>query len=71
MKSLQQLGHSQPCQGGLAKLDYLSIKLMIDRRSIRNKRGFLSEQEIKLMVKDWQDRRTEGELSQETVDMET
>jgi len=44
---------------------------MIDRRNIRNKWGFLSEQEIKLMVKDWHDRRAEGELSQETVDMET
>jgi len=67
----QPLGQAQASKGGLAKLDYFNIKLLIDRRIIKNKRGYLSEQEIQTMVKDWHNRRAEGELCQETIEMET
>jgi hypothetical protein len=59
------------CKGKLAKLNYLEIKLLLDRCIVKNKRGSLSEREIQTLVKDWHDRRSEGDLQQGTIEMET
>ncbi len=58
-------------KGKLAKLNYLEIKLLLDRCIVKNKRGSLSEKEIQTLVKDWHDRRSEGDLQQGTIEMET
>jgi hypothetical protein len=58
-------------KGKLAKLNYLEIKLLIDRHIVKNKRGSLSEREIQTLVKDWHNRRLEGDLRQGTIEMET
>jgi hypothetical protein len=49
----------------------MDIKLLLDRQIVKNKRGSLSEKEIQTLVKDWHDRRSEGDLRQETIEMET
>jgi hypothetical protein len=58
-------------KGKLAKLNYLEIKLVLDRRIVKNKTGSLSEREFQTLVKDWQDRRLEGGLRQGTIEMKT
>jgi hypothetical protein len=58
-------------KGKLAKLNYMDIKLLLDRRIVKNKRGSLTEREIQMLVKDWHDRHLEGDLRQETIEMET
>jgi hypothetical protein len=58
-------------KGGLAKLNYMDIKLLLDRRIVKNKRGSLTDREIQTLVKDWHDKRSEGDLRQETIEMET
>jgi hypothetical protein len=58
-------------KGKLAKLNYMDIKLLLDRRIVKNKRGSLTEREIQMLVKDWHDRRSERDLRQETIEMET
>ncbi len=58
-------------KGKLAKLNYLEIKLLLDRCIVKNKRGSLSEREIQTLVKDWHDRRLEGDLRQGTIEIET
>jgi hypothetical protein len=57
-------------KGKLAKLNYLEIKLLLDRRIVKNKRSSLSEREIQTLVKDWHNRRLEGDLQQGTIEME-
>ena len=68
----QPLGQSMyGSKGKLAKLNYMDINLLLDRQIVKNKRGSLSEKDIQTLVKDWHDRRSEGELRQETIEMET
>jgi hypothetical protein len=56
----------------LAKLNYLEMKLLLDRRIVKNKRGSLSERKIQTLVKDWHDRHLEvGDLQQGAIEMET
>jgi hypothetical protein len=76
LRSFQQSG--QPLEqsiygnkGKLAKLFYMDIKLLLDRPIVKNKRGSLTERENQTLVKDWHDRRLEGDLRQETIEMET
>ena len=58
-------------QGGyLAKLNYMDIKKMLDRRQALNKKGTLTDGEIKSLVKEWHDNRMEAELNHKTVEME-
>jgi hypothetical protein len=76
LTSFQQSGQSlgQLIKGGkakLAKLNYIDIKLLLDRRTVKNKKGSLLEKEIQILVKDWHDRRAEDDLRQETIEMET
>jgi hypothetical protein len=58
-------------QGGyLAKLSYMDIKEMLDRRQVLNKKGTLNDGEIKSLVMEWHNRRTEEELNHISVEME-
>jgi hypothetical protein len=58
-------------QGGkLAKLNYMDIKKMLDRLQALNKKGTLTNGEIKSLVKDSHDRRSEEELNHVSVEME-
>jgi hypothetical protein len=54
----------------LATLHYLEIKQMMDRRKTQQKQGKLTDAEIKGLVKDWHDKRREGDLNQVVVDRE-
>ena len=54
----------------LAKLNYMDIKNMLDRQQALRKKGILSDGEIKSLVKEWHDTRTEAELNSKTVEME-
>jgi hypothetical protein len=56
--------------GQLAKLNYMDIKKMLDRQQALNNKGAFTDGEIKSLVKDWHDRRSERELNQESVEME-
>ncbi len=76
LTSFQQLGQSigQPVRGGkgkLAKLNYIDIKLLLDRQTVQNKKDSFLEKEIQILVKDWHDRQAEEDLRQETIEMET
>ncbi len=57
-------------RGNLAKLDYLDIKQLLDRKAIENKRGTLTNREIQLLVKEIHDCQTEGELQQGIAETE-
>jgi len=48
----------------------MDIKNMLDRQQALCKKGILSDGEIKSLVKEWHDVRTEAELNSETVEME-
>jgi hypothetical protein len=48
----------------------MDIKKMLDRRQVLSKEGTLTNGEIKLLVKEWHDRRTEAELNHLSVEME-
>ena len=54
----------------LATLNYLEIKQIMDRRSTQQKKGKLTDAEIKGLVKDWHDQRREGDLNKAVVDRE-
>ena len=51
-------------------MNYIEIKNLIERRTLANKKGKLTDEEIKSLVKEWHDHRAEGELNQETVERE-
>jgi hypothetical protein len=57
-------------EGYLAKLNYMDIKKMVDTRQVLNKEGTLTNGEIKLLVKEWHNRRREAELNHLFVEME-
>ena len=43
---------------------------MIDKQQALNKKGTLTDREIKSLVREWHDMQTEEELNQATVEME-
>ncbi len=43
---------------------------MLDRQQALNKKGTLTDREIKSLVKDWHDRRSVEELNHVSVEME-
>jgi hypothetical protein len=47
----------------------MDIKKMLDRRQLLNKKGTLTDGEIKSLVKEWHNRRTEEELNHISVEM--
>jgi hypothetical protein len=49
----------------------MDIKNMLDRWQAFNKKGTLTDREIKSLVKEWHDKRAEEDLSTLTVAMET
>jgi hypothetical protein len=51
-------------------MNYLVIKQILDRKAVSNKKGTLSAQEIKLLVREWHDMRTDANLNEATVRME-
>jgi hypothetical protein len=51
-------------------MNYLDIKQILDRKAVLNKKGTLSAQEIKVLVKEWHNTRTEADLNEEMVRME-
>jgi hypothetical protein len=56
-------------QGGqLAKLNYMDIKKMLDRQQALNKKGTLTEREIKSLVREWHNSRLEEELNHVTIE---
>jgi hypothetical protein len=48
----------------------MDIKQMLDRQQAFNQKGTLTDREIKLLVKEWHDKRLEEELTALTVVME-
>ena len=63
-------GQSMCRRGGyLAKLNYMDIKKMLDRQQVLRKKGTLTDGEIKSLVKEWHDTRSEAELNNATVEM--
>jgi hypothetical protein len=57
-------------EGQLTKLNYMDIKKMLDRQQALNNKGVLTDGEVKSLVKDWHNKRSEKELNQESVEME-
>jgi hypothetical protein len=51
-------------------MNYLDLKQILDRKAALNKKGTLSDQKIKSLVKEWHDTRTEAKLNKVTVRME-
>ena len=54
----------------IASLNYLEIKQLMDRRSTQQKKGKLTDAEIKGLVKEWHDQRSEGDLNKAVVERE-
>jgi hypothetical protein len=48
----------------------MEIKNMLDRQQALNKKGMLTDGEIKSLVKEWHDKRVEEDLNALTVSME-
>ena len=58
-------------QGGhIARLKYIDIKNMFNRQQALNKKGTLTDREIKSLVRDWHNRRTGEELNHVMIEME-
>ena len=53
--------------GILARLNYLEIKKLMDRWTALQKKGKLTDTEIKGLVKEWYDRRMEGDLNKVVI----
>ena len=51
-------------------MNYMDIKNMLDRQQALHKKGSLTDGEIKSLVKEWHDTRTEAKLDNKTVEME-
>jgi len=61
--------HNQTGRGGVT-LNYIEIKQLIERHQLNSTKGKLTDGEIKMLVKDWLDKRAEEDLNQTTVKME-
>ena len=48
----------------------MDIRKLIDKRSVQLKKGLLTEAEIKKLVTEWRDERSEEDLAQATIDRE-
>ncbi len=53
--------------GTLARLNFLEIKKLMDRWSAQQKKGKVTDAEIKGLVKKWYDRRREGDLNKVVI----
>jgi hypothetical protein len=57
-------------KGNLAKLNFIQIKQLIDRKVIENKQGTLTQREIQNLVQELHDRQQESKLEQGTAERE-
>jgi hypothetical protein len=57
-------------KGNLAKLNYMQIKQLIDKKVVENKRGTLTQREIQNLVQELQDCQQESKLEQGTAEKE-
>jgi hypothetical protein len=57
-------------RGELAKLNYMEINQLLDRKVIENKRGTLTNGEIKLLVQEIHDCQRESKLEHGTAEKE-
>ena len=48
----------------------MDIRQLIDKRSVQLKKGLLTDAEIKKLVTEWRDERSEEDLAQATIDRE-
>ena len=48
----------------------MDIRKIMDRRSVQQKKGLLTDAEIQKLVTEWKDAREEAELNQATIDRE-
>ncbi len=56
--------------GQLAKLNYMDIEKVLYRRQVLNKKGTLTDGEIKSLVREWHDNKTKEELNHVTIETE-
>jgi hypothetical protein len=66
----EPIGRFTCASRGLASLNYMDIKQILDRKAAENKRGTLTSGEIKLLVQEIHDSRKESELEPETRERE-
>ena len=66
--SVKEIGANRAVQKGL---NYTEIKQLIERQQLYNKKGRLTEGEIKTLVSDWHKNRKEDSINQETLERET
>jgi hypothetical protein len=57
-------------KGNLAKLNYMQIKQLIDRKVVENKPGTLVQREIQNLVQELHDHQQESKLEQGTAEKE-
>jgi hypothetical protein len=62
--------HSCSSGGTLAKLNYLEFEKLMDRQSAQQKKGKLTDAEIKGLIQEWYDRRMEGDLNKAVINQE-
>ena len=62
---LRNTQNNTGCGGGT--LNYIDVKQLLERHQLNNKKGKLTDGDIKLLVKDWHDQRAEEDLNQTTV----
>jgi hypothetical protein len=55
---------------GVSQLNYMDIRKIMDRRSVQQKKGLLTDAEIQKLVTEWQDVRGKAGLDQATIDRE-
>ena len=55
---------------GASQLNYMDIRKIMDRRTVQQRKGLLSDAEIQKLVTEWQDVRGKAELDQTTIDRE-
>jgi hypothetical protein len=48
----------------------MDIRKIMDKRSVQQKKGLLTDAEIQKLVTEWQDERGEEDLGQATIDRE-
>ena len=53
-----------------SQLNYMDIRKIMDRRTVQQKKGLLTDAEIQKLVSEWQDKHCKADLNQATIDRE-
>jgi hypothetical protein len=53
-----------------SQLNYMDIRRIMDKRSVQQKKGLLTDAEIQKLVTEWQDEHGEADLNQATINRE-